>query len=166
MWCDCPNFSVGFIKTPVKLRGEIFNHTMIWMMIQITIHKMFQSNLHDIVARHILRCLNITVTSHERHSVSNYRPLNCLFDRLFNSKEKNQNSTWPIFCDRDPPAPVVFPSQNASNVEKVSFSRSHNERFMTKIMRSRWYFNERYWLKPEYISFHNLKNSQPSHKET
>ena len=62
--------------------------------------------------------IDITMTSHECHEVSNHRPLECLFNTLFRlTTTKYQRPTAPTICQGNRPVTGRFPSLMASNVE-------------------------------------------------
>ena len=59
----------------------------------------------------------------ELDGISNHLPLNCVLNRLFRRRSK-KTSKFRVtgLCEWNPPVTVGFPSQRASNAEKVSFS--------------------------------------------
>ena len=61
----------------------------------------------------------ISVTSHERNDVSNYRLFDCLFNNMFNPTSKK---TSLALCEGNPPVTGGFSSQWTNNVESVSKS--------------------------------------------
>ena len=66
----------------------------------------------------------ITVPSHERHGVSNYRQLDCLSNGLFRLRSKETSKlriTGPLWRESG-----GFPSQRDSNAESVSISRHYH----------------------------------------
>ena len=70
----------------------------------------------------------ITMTSHERHVVSNHQYLYCLFYSLSGPTSKKHLSPhyWPFV--RNLPVTSEFPAQMASNAEKASVLWRHNAR--------------------------------------
>ena len=70
-----------------------------------------------------------TVTSHERHAISNYRLLHCLFNSLFRLTTKQINTkvphNWPL--SRESTSHWWIPSTRASIAESVAMSWRHHE---------------------------------------
>ena len=65
---------------------------------------------------------SITATSYDRHGVSNYRSIECLFNRLYRlTTKKHQMSTL-----RNPPVTGGFPTQRDSNADNVSMFPFHD----------------------------------------
>ena len=64
----------------------------------------------------------ITMTSNERHSVSNHQPHGCLLNRLFRCRSKKTSKLRVTgLCVWNSPVTGEFPAQRASNAESVSF---------------------------------------------
>ena len=62
----------------------------------------------------------IAVTSNDRHGVSNYRPIECLFIRLFRlTTKEHQRSALPALCEENPP--VTGGSLHKGPVTRESF---------------------------------------------
>ena len=67
------------------------------------------------------------MTSHGRHSVSNHRQLDYLFNRLFRrTSKKTSKLRVTDLCERNSPVTSGFPSQRASNAENVSIWWRHH----------------------------------------
>ena len=66
----------------------------------------------------------------EHDGVSNHRCLNCLLNCLFRHRSKKTSKLYVTgLCEGDPPVTGGFPSQRASNVEKVSIWWRHHEKW-------------------------------------
>ena len=72
--------------------------------------------------------LYIIVTSYERHGVSNYRQLDCLFIHLFRSKKKPSkiHITGPLWGEST--VNRCLPPQSTSDAGSVSMSWRHHRR--------------------------------------
>ena len=69
--------------------------------------------IHDYQLNNLKRFgFNITVTSNDRHGVSNYQSIDYLFHALFGlTTNKHQMSVLLSFCEGNPPLTGGFPSQ-------------------------------------------------------
>ena len=67
----------------------------------------------------------ITMTSHERHGVSNHRNLDCLLNRFCIITRRHQKFVLLALWEMNPPLTSGFRSQSASNVQSVSMSWRH-----------------------------------------
>ena len=87
----------------------------------------FQPQFHTIpdlcnaVHQSILQCCHI----HECHVVSDKRQNYCLFNSLSRLTTQIKKSPLPVLCEENPPVTDGFPSQRASNAERVSISLRH-----------------------------------------
>ena len=70
----------------------------------------------------LLHC--ISMTSHERHGVSNHRQLYCWFNRLFmltsSKMSKLRISAFQVLCERSPPVIGANPHKGPSNAKSSS----------------------------------------------
>ena len=76
-----------------------------------------------------------TQTLEWRHNgcdnVSNHRRIDCLLNRLFRRRSKKTSKLRVTgVCEGNPPVTGGFPSQRASNTERVSIWRRHHETCM------------------------------------
>ena len=69
-----------------------------------------------------------TATSNDRHGVSNYWPIECLFSSLLRLiKKKHQRSALLSLCEGNPPESGGFPAQRGSNAESASIWWRHKD---------------------------------------
>ena len=70
---------------------------------------------------------SITVTSNERHVVSNHRPFDCLFNSLIGTHIKETlKPALLALCEGNSPVTSEFPAQRASNAETASIWWRHH----------------------------------------
>ena len=69
----------------------------------------------------------ITVTSNDRHGVSNFKSIECVSNSLLRlSTKRRQGSAWLSLREGNPPVTGGFPAQRDSNGENATISWRHN----------------------------------------
>ena len=109
----------------------------VWLCVELTL-KCCENNI--ILTRHyeysplnsgnelaIIISQTLQWSHNERHSVSNYRRLKCLLNRLFRCRS-NKTSKLRVtgLCEGNSPGTGEFPEQRASNAEKVFIRWRHH----------------------------------------
>ena len=81
---------------------------------------------------------NTTVTLHERHGISNYRPLDYFFNSVFRltSKKASKLAITHTLWDESTRDRWIFSPQRASNAERVFLSWCQNEKSLDLIHKS------------------------------
>ena len=70
---------------------------------------------------------SLQLHNNERDGVSNHQRYNCLLNRLFRHRSKKiLKFHVTVFCEGNSPVTGEFPTQMASNAEKVSISWRHH----------------------------------------
>ena len=81
----------------------------------------------DVARSNSITQIAITATSNDRHDVSNYRSIECLFESVFRPQttKKFRRSALRSFCEGKPPVTVGFPAQMDANADNVSIWCRH-----------------------------------------
>ena len=120
----------SLLKGPVTRKINPLDDVIMISPVFSRITSLLPGNLtrYDIIAHMSMRwSWTITATSNDRHGVSNYRSVGCLFISLFIlTTKKHQRSALLSLCEGNPPVTDGFPAQMDGNAENVSTWRDND----------------------------------------